>query len=95
MLGIFGNLTAVTEGYRMGSGLFLSLANGLWVVAVAVMAGVTLPGARRLAKLCQEAVEGNAPDGYDAALKRWRTGNGALSVLYLALLALMVLRPLA
>ena len=36
---------------------------------------------------------GNVPEGYDATLRRWRLGNLAQTLLYLALLALMVWRP--
>ncbi len=67
--------------------------NALWIVAVAATAAVSLPGASRLARMSRDAAGGNVPEGYDATLRRWRLGNLAQTLLYLALLALMVWRP--
>jgi len=93
MLGIFGNLLAAVAGYRMATGAWLRGVNALWIVAVVVTAAVSLPGASRLARMSRDAAGGNVPEGYDATLRRWRLGNLAQTLLYLALLALMVWRP--
>jgi len=61
--------------------------------AVVVTAAVSLPAANRLARMSREATGGNVPEGYPATLRRWRLGNLAQTLLYVALLALMVWRP--
>ena len=93
MLGIFGNLLAAAAGYRMATGVWLRAVNALWIAAVVVTAAVSLPGAKRLARMSRDAAGGSVPEGYEAALRRWRLGNLAQTLLYLALLALMVWRP--
>ena len=93
MLGVFANLLAVATGHRMSTEVWLRWANGLWLVAVFVMALLNRPGAVRLANLAREAAKGSEPAGYEAALNRWRLANVAQTVLYLAQLALMVFRP--
>jgi hypothetical protein len=64
--------------------------NGLWLAAVIVQGIILAPGATRLAGLAKAAAEGGAAEAYPGALKRWRIMNLAQSLLYLALLVLMV-----
>ena len=90
LLGVLGHLMAVALGYRMGADSWLRWVTGVWSAAVAVMALVVLPAAARLAKESRAAAAGGEPAGYDAALGRWRLGSVALSLLYLAMLSLMV-----
>jgi hypothetical protein len=53
--------------------------------------GVLLaPGAARLAGLAQAGAEGSPTEAYAGVLKRWRLSNVAQSIIYLALLVLMV-----
>ena len=92
LLGVFGHLNAVALGYRMGASSWLQWVTGLWMAAIAVMAFLVLPAAARLAATASVAAGGGEPVGYAATLGRWRLGNVAMSLLYLALLALMVLR---
>lgn len=92
LLGVFGHLNAVALGYRMGADTWLRWVTGLWMVAIAVMAFVVLPAAARLAAVAGSAAAGGDPAGYDAARGRWRVGNLAMSLLYLATLVLMVFR---
>src|SRR5882762_3197267 len=92
LLGVFGHLTAMSHGYRMATSSWLQWVTGLWLAAIAAMALIVLPSAARLAAAASGAAAGGEPAGYDAALKRWRLGNVAMSLLYLTLLALMVFR---
>lgn len=89
--GVLGNLLSAALGYRMAIDVWLRWVNGLWILAVLVAGFVWLPAAGRLARIARAVVGGGEPDGYERALRRWRLGNAALSVLYVALLALMVL----
>jgi hypothetical protein len=90
LVGIFGNLTSVGLGLSMATDAWLRWANGLWLAAVLVMAAVSLPAAYRLAGVSKAAASGGSSEGYDPALRRWRIGNVLLSVLYLAMLVVMV-----
>lgn len=90
LLGIFGNVVAVTSGYSMRSDWWLRWVNLLWLAAMAVMVVLILPNAGKLADGSRVAAEGGAPTGYERALARWRFGNVLMSVLYLTLLAFMV-----
>jgi uncharacterized membrane protein len=92
LLGIFGNLLAHSGGISMASHWMMAV-NGLWVVGGLVLLFACLPAARRLAAGAAAAAGGGEAPEYDAVLKVWRLGNVALSLLYLALLALMVFRP--
>jgi hypothetical protein len=92
LTGVFGNLVSVAAGYKMAVDRWLWCVNGLWIVAMLVMALVLLPSVARLSKISQAAARGGSSDGYESALARWRIGNVAQSVLYLGLLALMVFR---
>jgi hypothetical protein len=55
---------------------------------------VALPAIRRLISACEAAAGGKSDEGYAAALTRWRVAGVLLSVFYMLMLALMVLRPL-
>lgn len=92
LLGVFGHLHAVSLGYRMSSTPWLWWVTGLWLATIATMVLVVLPAVTRLAAAANEAAGGGEPTGYDASLNRWRVGNVAMSLLYLAMLALMVFR---
>jgi hypothetical protein len=92
LLGILGNLLAVALGLPMG-GIWMRVVNGLWLVGILVHLFVALPAARRLVAACQPVAEGAPGLGYAAALARWRLASVLLSVFYVLMLALMVLRP--
>jgi len=92
LLGVFGHLTAATLGYRMGTDPWLIWVTGTWLAALGVMAFVARPAAGRLAALSSAAAKGGDAEDFDATFKRWRLANGTMSLLYLALLALMVFR---
>jgi hypothetical protein len=92
LLGVFGHLNAAALGYSMAASPWLWWVTGLWLAAVAMMALVVLPAATRLAATASTAARGGQAVGFDATLIRWRRGNVAMSLLYLALLALMVFR---
>ncbi len=93
LTGVFGNVASVMLGYRMTSDAWLRWANGLWLAAVLVMALLNLPAATRLASLSRAASGGADPPGYAGFLSRWRFSNVLLSVLYVALLVVMVYGP--
>lgn len=94
--GILGNVLATALGYRMGVDVWLRWANGVWLIAIVLMAVVNVPGAASLARMSKqmsEADEGTAPPaGWASTFTRWRIANVVQSVLYLALLVLMVFR---
>ena len=90
LTGILGNVVSVGLGYHMGTDAWLRYADGLWLVAVLVMAIVNLPAAYRLAAIAKTAAGNAEPAGYAATFGRWRLSNVLLSVLYVALLVVMV-----
>ena len=90
LTGVLGNLAAVSLGYRMARDHWLWAANGVWLAAILVMALVQLPNVARLAAIAQAAAQGGAAEGWERTLARWRFGNVVESILYLALLTLMV-----
>lgn len=92
LLGVFGHLSAATMGIHMTDSTWLRWVTTVWLAAMVVMAAVVLPAVARLAAAASAAAGGAEPAGYDAALRRWRTGNVAMSLLYLALLAMMAFR---
>lgn len=92
LTGVFGNLASQRLGYRMAEDAWARWVNGLWIVALVVALFVQLPHAARLASISRAAAAGGPADGYASALARWRFGNVVQSVLYLALLVLMVFR---
>lgn len=96
LLGIVGNVLSVALGYRMADDAWIRWVNGLWVIATVLMAAVNVPGAGSLARMAtkmSEAAEGTPPpDAWTRTLTRWRLANVAQSILYLALLVLMVFR---
>jgi hypothetical protein len=89
VLGMLGNLLSNILGYRMATDSWLRWVNGLWVAALFTQGAIVMAGARRLAGVARAAAGGGEAAGYDSALKRWRLGNLAQSILYIALLALM------
>ncbi len=96
LLGLLGNLLGVAMGLPMG-GRWMALVNGLWLVGIALYLFVALPTVGRLVTLSDKALAAPAdgtPAGYDATLARWRLAYVLLGILYVAMLVLMVLRPL-
>jgi len=93
LLGILGNLLAVTLGLSMG-GLWMRAANGLWLLGILLHLFLVLPAARRLVAAGEAGSAGTPDPGYGAALTSWRIANVLLGIFYLLMLALMVLRPL-
>jgi len=89
-LGVLGNVLSIMLGYRMSADGWLRWVNGLWLLSVFVQGVMVAPGAGRLAGLARAAADGGPAEAYAGALKRWRIANLAQSVLYLALLVLMV-----
>jgi hypothetical protein len=92
LTGVAGNLLAVSLGYRMSADAWLRWVNGVWLAAAAVQFAICLPAVRRVEEIARSAAGGGEGAGWDSALRRWRLGNACLSVLYLALLVLMVFR---
>lgn len=92
LLGVVGHLSAAAMGIHMMESSWLQWVTGLWLAAILTMAVVVLPSASRLSAAASAAAGGGEAAGFDAALKRWRLGNVAMSLLYLALLVLMVFR---
>jgi len=93
LLGLLGNLLAVGLGLPMG-GPWMRVVNGLWVAGILFHLFVALPASGRLVSACEGGAAGNPPASYAAALARWRTANVLMSIFYVVMLALMVLRPL-
>jgi hypothetical protein len=92
LLGVFGNVLSIRLGYSMKSDPWMWWVNGLWIVSVLSMVFLVVANSGKLATISQSAAAGGSAEGYDRALARWRFGNVIQSVLYLALLALMVFR---
>lgn len=90
LLGIFGNLLAVSLDYRMSEDRWLQGVNGLWIVGVLAMAFWNLPAIRRLSAIARDG--GGEPGAWEKALARWRVANMFQSLFYLAMLVLMVIR---
>ena len=89
-LGVIGYVLAASSGYHMARDAWLRAAGGAWLATVLVMTLGALPSTRRLAKLSSEAAAGGSAAAFEAEVGRWRLCNVALSLLYLALLVLMV-----
>lgn len=92
LLGLFGNLVSMSLGYTMGTDVWLRWVNGLWLPAVLIMGFWNLPALSRLRAIAKSATGSSGAPEFDSAMRRWRFGNALLSVLYLALLVLMVFR---
>lgn len=90
-LGILGNVLAAPMDHSH-RGSWMMTVNLLWLASVVVAFVLTRPAIAKLASISKAAGGGGASDGYDAALSRWRLGNILATVLYLALLAIMVFR---
>jgi len=89
-LGVLGNVLSIALGYRMSADAWPRWVNALWLAAVIAQGVVIAPGAARLAGLAKAGAGGGPVEGYGPALRRWRLGNVAQSLLYVALLVLMV-----
>jgi hypothetical protein len=80
----------------MAADVWIRWVNGLWLIAVVFMAVITVPGAASLARLSKQMSEAGAgaepPAAFAKTFLRWRLANVAQSVLYAAMLALMVFR---
>ena len=107
LAGILGNLLAVSIGLPMGNP-WMSAVNALWLVGILLYLLVALPNSRRLVSACEAAAHDRAGDApaphpeshpgstaeYAATLARWRIANLLLSVFFVLMLVLMVLRPM-
>jgi hypothetical protein len=92
LTGLLGHAYAATTGWRMGHDPWMWIVTAVWLGALAVLYLVSVPHARSLASIARATAAGGASEGWNASLARWRIGNVLQSVLYLALLALMVFR---
>lgn len=92
LLGLFGNLVSMNAGYTMRADTWLRWVNGLWLPAVLIAAFWNLPALTRLRVLAKGASGTQEIPEFDAGIRRWRLGNAVLSLLYVALLILMVFR---
>ena len=93
LLGILGNLLAVTMSLPMG-GTWMRGVNGLWLVGILLYLFLALPAANRLVAACEAAADGAPEAAYDAAVRRARLASVLVSIFYVLMLAMMVLRPL-
>ena len=92
VLGVAGMVLSHLVGPPLHHDMWMHSVVALWLVMVLVMLFVTRPAIGRLATIARGVTAGGSSDGFEAALRRWRLGNVALSLLYLALLVLMVFR---
>lgn len=92
LLGLFGNLVSMNVGYKMATDVWLRWVNGLWLLAVLLTGFWNLPALTRMRSLAKAATGTQEVPEFDAGMRRWRLGNAVLSLLYLALLVLMVFR---
>jgi uncharacterized membrane protein len=96
LLGVIGNVLSTMLGYRMGADAWIRWVNGLWLIAVLLMAVINVPGVASLARMSKQMAAAGAdaepPAKFAATFLRWRLANVAQSALYVAMLALMVLR---
>jgi hypothetical protein len=90
VLGIVGNILATRMGYSMVAGSWLHWVNGLWLAAVLTMLILVMPNAAKLSAATRSVARGESAPGYARYLVRWRIGGVILSLIYLALLFLMV-----
>ena len=90
LLGVFGNIVAPKLGHSMAHDPWMRIVNTIWIASVLTVLFFTLPNAGRLTRIARDAAAGGDSSGYGASLTRWRIGNVLQSVLYLALLVLMV-----
>ena len=92
LTGLVGNLLSANLGYRMSVGSWLRWVNALWLLALIAQFAICLPAVRRIETIARSGAGGGTTEGWEPALRNWRLGNALLSVLYLALLILMVFR---
>lgn len=88
LTGVMGNLLAIPLDYRMATDRWMHVANGLWLASVVVLFALSLPLSGKLERI---AAAGGGPE-WNATLSRWRLGNALLSLLFVALLGVMVFR---
>ena len=88
--GLLGHLVANGYGYSMARDRWLWLVTALWLAALAVQALLLVPQALQLTQVARAGAAGGDTAGWVPALARWRVGNLVQSVLYIAMLALMV-----
>ncbi len=92
LTGILGHGYAVPMGWSMARDPWMWVVTVVWLAALASMYLVSVPNARALASIARTAATGGSSDGWTSALARWRFGNLVQSLLYVAMLALMVFR---
>jgi len=92
LAGVLGFASAATAGYHVTRDNWMWIAAGVWLVALFAMFLLNVPYSARLAGIARLAAGGGSSEGWDRSLARWRFANVVQSVLYLALLALMVFR---
>ena len=90
--GLLGHAAATGAGLKMSQEPWMWIVTALWLLTLMLMFFVNVPLAMRLASLARVAAGGGSSDGWDGALGRWRFANVVQSVLYMAMLALMVFR---
>ena len=88
--GLLGHAAAIGAGYRMGQDRWMIVVTLVWLAALAGMFLLNLPLSARLAAIARAAADGGPSEGWTSALARWRFANLLQSVLYLAMLGLMV-----
>ncbi len=75
LLGIFGNMLAVSIGLSMG-GAWMRTVNALFLAGILIYVLLALPAARRLVATCAAAADRTEADGaYAGALRRWRLAS--------------------
>lgn len=81
LLGVLGNVLALSLGYRMADTPVFRLANGLWLFAVLGSLLLEAPAAAGLVAQTR-GLPSDAPEpaGHAATLARWRLGNGIVLV---------------
>ncbi len=94
LLGVLGNVLA-WQLHVGRAGSWLMWVNGIWIVTLLVYVLLCIPGASRLVRICAEAAGGGSAEAYTRTLAYWRVSNMLITLLYLVLLALMVLRRAA
>jgi hypothetical protein len=92
LAGILGQASATTLGFSMAHDRWMWWVTGLWVLALAGMLLMNVPLSARLTSIARLGAGGAPTTGWESTLARWRFANVIQSLLYLALLALMVLR---
>jgi uncharacterized membrane protein len=90
LLGVLGNLSAISLGYRMAADHWLRWSNGLWLLTLLLLLAVEIPAAARVLAEARRGADAGAAPAYDRALARWRASNGIMLLIVVGFLALMV-----